>query len=125
MKKVVCFSLVSLAVAAVSFIQPPDLLVGRWQLKSPDGSSVVTVFRADGTNDIFVNGKTFVSGKYSVRQDTLLYADPICNVAYYGTYKLDFFTQDSVRLTVLADTCGGRRRGFDKITLGRIIAAKP
>lgn len=125
MKIFVCLLLISLTVAVVSFIQPSNPLVGRWQLKSLGGPSVVTVFRADGTNDIFVNGKTFVSGKYYLRQDTLGYADAICNMAYYGTYKLDFFAQDSLRLTVLADTCGGRRRGFDKIILGRVKEAKP
>lgn len=85
----------------------------------------MTVFRADGTNDIFVNGKTFVSGKYYVRQDTLGYTDPLCGIAYYGTYKLDYFAPDSLRLAVISDTCGGRRRGFDGVKLGRIKAAKP
>ncbi len=125
MKKAFFLSFIGLALAAVSFTNPPDKLVGRWQQKSAGGISVVTVFRTDGTNDIFINGKTFVSGKYYVHQDTLGYSDPLCNINYYGTYKLNFFAQDSVRLTVLEDTCSGRRRGFDKVTLGRVLANKP
>ncbi len=125
MKKVICYLLISLAVAIVSFTQPPNPLLGRWQQKTAGGPSVMTVFRADGTNDIFVNGKTFLSGKYYVRKDTLGYADPLCDIAYYGTYKLDFFAQDSLRLIVLVDTCSQRRRGLDKVIVGRVKGAKP
>ncbi|GAB3320011.1 hypothetical protein GCM10027299_13300 [Larkinella ripae] len=125
MNTVFCWPLICLAFVVVSFIQPPETLVGRWQQKTAGGNTVVTVFRSDGTNDIFINGKTFVSGKYYIRQDTLRYADPLCNMAYYGTYKLDFFAPDSLRLTVLEDTCRGRRRGFDRVTLGRMKPAKP
>ena len=125
MKKAFLLSLVGSALIALSFINLPDTIVGRWQQKLPGGISVVAVFRADGTNDIFVNGKTFVTGKYYVRQDTLGYADAGCNINYYGTYKLDFFASDSLRLIALDDTCGPRRRGFNNVTLGRAKPAKP
>lgn len=115
-------SLISIALITVSFTNPPDSLVGRWQ-QTVGKLTGLLVFRTDNTFDVFINGKTFVSGNYSVRQDTLLMADPRCNMAYQGTYRFGFFAGDSIRFTVLEDTCRGRRETFRRVpTLGRVTA---
>ena len=124
MKKALIFSLGVIAFAAVSFTDPPGMLVGRWQ-QMFKGATALLVFRADNTYDIFVNGKTFVSGQYTVRQDTFALSDPACNAAYYGTYKLSFYAPDSVRFTTLADTCKPRNGAFHNFTAGRLKAVKP
>ncbi|MBC3785650.1 hypothetical protein [Spirosoma utsteinense] len=66
------------------------------------------------------NGKAFSSGRYYVRQDTVGILGGSCNLKYSGTYKMSFFAQDSVRWTVIQDTCGGRRGGTNKGTPGKI-----
>lgn len=124
MKKAFLFPIILLAIAAISFITPPDSIVGRWQQKVK-GATAILAFRADNTFDIFINGKVFTSGKYVVRQDTFALADPGCNQAYYGTYKLGFFTPDSVRFTTIADTCKGRNNDMHNFTAGRVKVVKP
>lgn len=120
MKKACLLLFIGLSLAAVSFTNPPNALVGRWQWKLPDGVPALLVFRTDGTIDMFINGKTYASGKYYVRQDTVGFADPLCNINYYGTYKFRFPAQDSLRLSVLSDTCGGRGEAMGRLTLGRV-----
>lgn len=124
MKKALVFSLGVIAVTAVSFINPPNTLVGRWQ-QTYKGAIALLVFRTDDTFDAFVNGKLFTSGKYTVRQDTLFMADNSCNIAYYGTYKLGFYAPDSVRFTTIADTCKGRNGDLHNFTVGRVKVVKP
>lgn len=124
MKNVFIFSLCFIALAAFSFINPPTTLVGRWQKKIGKDVVVGAVFRSDSSYDGFVNGKSFVNGKYYVREDTLHISDGGCNSKYYGTYKVAVFVKDSIRFTVIQDTCRGRRRGSDGLTLGRVTQNK-
>lgn len=81
------------------------------------------IFRPDSSYDLVVNGKVLISGKYYVRQDTLVESNGACWLA--GTYKLHFFAEDSVRLTVIQDSCRGRREGYDGLTMGRLKPTKP
>ncbi|GAB3642556.1 hypothetical protein [Spirosoma arcticum] len=118
MKKTFLFPIILLASVAVSFVNPPGSLVGRWQQKVR-GATALLAFRADNTFDIFVNGKLFTSGQYTIRQDTFALADPGCNPAYYGTYKLGFFAPDSVRFVTVQDTCKPRNRDMHNFTAGR------
>lgn len=124
MKKALILTLSLIAVTAVSFINPPNPLMGRWQQKYK-GAIALLVFRADDTFDAFVNGKLFTTGKYTVRQDTMFMADNSCNMAYYGIYKLGFYAPDSVRFSTIADTCKGRNGDLHNFTVGRLKAAKP
>ena len=60
--------------------------------------------------------KLFSSGKSRFMNDILEEFDPICNAEgnYYSTYKVDFFEGDSMRFTVVEDSCKSRRLGLDK-----------
>ena len=62
-----------------------------------------------------MNGKLFSSGKSRFKKDTLEEFDPICNAEdyYYSTYKVNFFEGDSMRFTVIEDSCEPRRLGLD------------
>lgn len=108
MKKAFLLPLSVLASILLSYTNPPGTLVGRWQQKF-SGLTAITIYRADGTFDILVNGKAFVNGKYRVNGDTLAIADPKCGAGYYGTYQLTFITPDSTRQTLIQDTCRIRR----------------
>jgi len=103
--------------AGFSYPEETNPLVGRWEWTRvyPEGPlSILAVFRSNGTYDGFANKKSFVSGTYSVKHDTLFISDPVCNSKYSGTYKLTFLGQrDSVRFNVIQDTCKGRRGGVN------------
>lgn len=115
-----------LALTVLSFDNPPGSLIGRWQQNFSGGITAVTVYRTDGTFDIFLNGKTFVSGKYRVNGDTLAISDPVCGVGYYGTYQLTFITPDSIRQTLIQDTCRVRYNSIQNApTNGRMKPTKP
>ncbi len=118
MKKSFVLLIVGIALTAVSFISPPNPLVGRWQ-QLYKGATALFVFRADSTFDVFINGKAFTHGKYFVRQDTMAMADVSCNGAYYSTYKLGFYAPDSVRFVTIQDTCKGRNGDLHNFTVGR------
>ena len=125
MKKALLFSLGVIAFAIISFTDPVNTIVGRWQQKF-SGITAVTIYRADGTFDILVNGKVFVNGKYKVNGDTLAISDPKCGVGYYGTYQLTFITPDSTRQTLIQDTCRIRRNTISEWPAnGRIKPTKP
>lgn len=120
MKKAFLLSLACAVTTTPVANRPEDSLVGRWRQQFADGRTALAVFRADGSLDFFVNGKVFGNGRYYVRQDTFALAYASCNVNYYGTYTLRFFVRDSVRFTVVRDTCSERRAGMDGVTLGRV-----
>ncbi|AUD02086.1 hypothetical protein [Spirosoma pollinicola] len=129
MKKAFLTSIAALALISVSFISPPNPLVGRWQ-QLYKGATALFIFRADSTFDVFINGKAFTHGKYFVRKDTMGMADVSCNGAYYGTYKLGFYAPDSVRFVTIRDTCKGRNGDLHNFTVGRrsadaVNAVKP
>ncbi|MBC3785651.1 hypothetical protein [Spirosoma utsteinense] len=119
MKQRIPFSICLIALATLSFIAPPNPLVGRWQ-HLYKGATALFVFRADSTFDVFINGKAFTHGTYFVRKDTMGMADVSCNLAYYGTYKMGFYAPDSVRFNTIADTCKGRNGDLHNFSVGRV-----
>lgn len=117
--------LVCLAVllTIVSFISVPDPIVGRWQRiqKSPNGDiNLIFAFRADSTYDGIVNGKAFTTGRYFIKNDTISVSDNGCNLAYYGTYKLKYYAQDSLLFTAISDTCQERYQGANGLACKKL-----
>ncbi|CAG5074733.1 hypothetical protein DYBT9623_05421 [Dyadobacter sp. CECT 9623] len=107
----------------VSFISAQDPIVGRWQRiqKSPDGDiNLIFVFRADSTYDGIVNGKAFTTGRYFIKNDTISVSDNGCNLAYYGTYKLNYYAQDSLLFTAISDTCKERYQGANGLACKKL-----
>ncbi|MCE7060230.1 hypothetical protein [Dyadobacter sp. CY343] len=107
----------------VSFISAQDPIVGRWQRiqKSPDGDiNLIFVFRADSTYDGIVNGKAFTTGRYFIKNDIISVSDNGCNLAYYGTYKLKYYAQDSLLFTAISDTCKERYQGANGLACKKL-----
>lgn len=125
MKKALFSSLILLVLTA-SALAPANSLVGRWQKKFPNGDVLLASFRADGTYDLFVNSKAFVSGKYTLKQEDFSVSDGHCNLNYFGTYKVRFYSgSDSLRFTLTQDSCRSRRQGTSGLVLGRVKVAQP
>lgn len=120
MKKIIFPSLIIAVMAITSFTNLPDKIVGRWQQKMHDGSVMLLVFRADSTCEGFINGKTFSSGKYYMKKDTMFVSEPVCNANYYGIYRLNYFATDSVRFTVVKDSCMDRHEGMHNLRVGYV-----
>jgi hypothetical protein len=92
----------------------PNLLIGRWEnIRTYRGSKISLVgnFKVDGSYSGFINHKAFVTGKYQLKHDTLYIDDSTCGAGYLGTYKVQFFGQDSLKFHVIQDTCQYRREG--------------
>lgn len=115
---------IGLVILSSFAIDPPSPMVGRWQ-QQLNGVTLLFNFRSDGSYDGFVNGKSYVTGRYYVRQDTIGVADGKCNPIYFGTYKLQFLVPDSVRFTAILDTCRDRRETVPTLALGRVTTDKP
>lgn len=128
MKKLVFFSLIVVTLCSFKFYDEPNPLLGKWEWKKvyKEGPiAIMLLFRNNGTYDGFANQKSFVTGTYRLKKDTLYISDPICNSKYEGTYKMTMYgAQDSVRFDVIADTCKGRVEGANATVYKRIKAIK-
>jgi hypothetical protein len=112
--------------SAFTISDDPNPILGRWELKGADHGqpfSFLVVFRTNGNYDGFLNKKTFVSGTFHMKHDTLYIADPICNSAYEGMYKVQYHGErDSLTFHVIRDTCRARREGSDGFTFKKVKA---
>ena len=81
-------------------------LYGTWRVKFVDGTKGEVRFSKKETQNYFMNGKLFSSGKSRFKNNTVEKFDPICNAKgnYYSTYKVDFFEGDSMRFTVIENS---------------------
>lgn len=126
MRKLILLSLLAITLlAAFTIKDKPSPIQGRWEFRSIErGSpfSFLLIFRTNRKYDGFMNKKTFVSGTYHMQHDTLYIADPICNSAYQGTYKIEYHGKaDSLTFHVIRDTCRARREGSDGFTYKKVI----
>jgi len=126
MKKTLLLSLLALALlTAFTINNASSPIQGRWEFNSVfqgQPFSFLVIFRANGNYDGFLNKKAFVSGKYQMMHDTLYISDPICNSDYKGTYKVEFFAQDSIKFHIIQDTCRGRREGVNNMVYKKVKA---
>jgi hypothetical protein len=117
MKKLFVFSIILVLAAFV----PKKKLVGRWETRpSEKGNVTGVIFYKDHTYEAYVNKKPFVSGKFSLRRNTITIEETGCNGAK-GVYKLIFYSgSDSLRFEPISDTCSQRRGGMSRTILGRV-----
>ena len=97
-------------------------LLGRWETK-PSVNGVVTgiVFKGDGKLEAYVNKKPFVSGVYTFnpKDSTLIFSDNGCDGAT-GIYKIVFYSNsDSFSVRAISDTCIERKKGMERLVMGR------
>ncbi len=124
MKKLSLLSLLAIVLlSAFTLASDPNPLVGRWEnIRMYQGSAISLIgnFKADGSYSGFINKKAFVTGKYQMKQDTLYIGDSTCGAYYVGTYKVQFFGQDSLKFHVIQDTCQERREGTDNFMFKKL-----
>lgn len=100
-----------------------DKITGRWESKpSQKGNVTGVVFKTDNSLEGYVNRKPFVSGTYSfnIEDSTLSFVDNGCNGAK-GTYKVMFYhNSDSLRFSVISDSCNERREGMQRLIMGKV-----
>jgi len=95
-------------------------LVGRWKAKFGNGPKGHVVFRSNGTFEATFSGETWkVGGKYKMDGSSFTTTDSSCGLGYWGKYRMDWYSDDSVRTTVVEDTCSGRRANADGAVLVR------
>lgn len=97
-----------------------EKLVGRWESPvSPNGNITGVIFKADSSFEGYVNNKPFVTGTYSLKDDTFTFVDNGCD-GKQGAYKVIFFSnEDSIRFEAVDDGCEERKNGMTRLVLGR------
>jgi hypothetical protein len=120
MKKITLCSAVIFAVALFAFISFPKDMVGSWEIKYGNGQKISLDFRKNGTVKVAIPAENFtVEGKFKLKDDILYLNDSTCGLNYWGKYKTNFFTNDSVYSVAIEDSCMPRKSAMDKATLTR------
>ena len=102
------------AVLVCAFAVADKSMVGRWKVAYGNGAHGYAVFRKDGTVEATFTGQDWkVGGPYKVEGNTVSIADSSCGLSYWGSYKAHWFSDDSVGMTVIEDTCAGRKSSCD------------
>ncbi|RZK38304.1 MAG: hypothetical protein EOO90_22755 [Pedobacter sp.] len=120
-----CYLLSMLVFASCSNVKKEDSassIEGKWLKKGTfQGKSYDFEgrFKKDGSYDAFMDGKHFVTGKYTMKHDTIYLTDSGCDSTVVGIYKIRSF-QDSIQFKLIADDCDNRREGTKDLTFGKI-----
>ena len=111
MKQLIKVSAFLFAITISAFIPPKHNPVGHWKITYTNGANEYVDFYKDGTyKSTSDNGTLTHQGNYKVSNDVISINDKEgCGDSYWGTYKLTFYTEDSVLNTVMEDSCTGRR----------------
>lgn len=123
MKQAIILSTVFFVMTVFAFIPPKHNPVGHWKISYTDGSNEYLDFYKNGTfKSVSVDGKSTHEGNYKFNDDAISINDKEgCGDTYWGTYKLTFYTEDSVLNTVLEDSCTGRREAVNGSVLVRLL----
>ena len=112
-----------LVVTIITAVIADDKLAGRWQTApSEKGNVTGVVFKEGNVLEGYVNKKPFVSGTYSFNPgDSILsFVDNGCN-GMRGIYKVMFYSNsDSLRFSVISDSCTERKNGMQQLVMGRV-----
>ena len=129
MRKKIIVSLVGLTIVAVFAFKGKShivgssagkSLVGRWKAAYGTQMSGHLVFRSDGTYEANFDGQSWkVGGQYKVEGSTMAITDSVCGFGYWGQYKYIWYSDDSIRETVVTDSCSGRKSDADGMVLVR------
>jgi len=129
MRKKIIVPLVALTVVAVIAFEGRTLvgesfagksLVGRWKAAYGNRMSGHLILRSNGTYDADFDGQSWkVGGHYKVQGSTVTISDSVCGFGYWGKYQCTWYSDDSVRETVLTDSCSGRKGNADGMVLVR------
>jgi hypothetical protein len=109
------------AVLLCAFAVAGKSIVGHWKVAYGNGASGYVEFRKDGTDEATFTGQTWkVGGQYKVEGNKVSIADSSCGLTYWGSYKVTWLSDDSVRSVVIEDTCSGRKGSVDGSVMVRM-----
>ncbi len=118
MKKAAVFLLFCSLFGALAFVAAKKSLVGHWHALYGNGVKGSTVFRKDGTYEATFEGSTWkVGGQYKLDGTTSTITDTTCGTNYWGKYSATWYSDDSVRMTAIEDSCTGRKANADGMVL--------
>ena len=101
-------------------IDPAPRIAGHWISKGPNDSTVYLDFSNDGKFKVSVGTHVENQGRFTFENNVFSMADSNCGTNVVGTYKLTFYTADSVGFSLIADSCKDRA---GEINGGRIKRA--
>jgi hypothetical protein len=122
MKQTIKVVTVFFVMAVFAFIPPKHNPVGHWRISYSDGSKEYVDFYKNGTfKDFTSEGKLVHQGNYKLDGDVMSINDKEgCGDTYWATYKLTFYSEDSVLNTAMEDSCSGRREAVTGSVLTRL-----
>lgn len=102
------------SVIMFSFISPKHHLPGKWTIYNADGTSSgeYVEFYKNGTYAVSVpGGQIGERGNYKLKHHvfSIRNSKDVCGKGYWGKYRLDFYGDDSIHLTLIEDTCADRK----------------
>jgi len=108
------------AVLITAFVVASRSFVGHWRVAYANNMKGHVLFRKDGTAEATFDGQTWkVGGPYKVEGNTMSMADSTCGLTYWASYKADWFSDDSMRMVIVEDTCTGRKESINGAVLVR------
>lgn len=123
MKQAIKLSAIFFVIAAFAFTPQKHNPVGHWKISYTNGLNEYVDFYKDGTfKSVSIDGQLTHQGNYKMSDDVISVNDKEgCGDNYWGTYKLTFYTEDSVLNTVVEDSCTGRREAVNGSVLVRLL----
>ena len=104
-----------------AFMPPKKRIVGHWTMSYGNGIKGKAVFRSDGTYEATFEGQQWkVGGQYKQEGDVSTITDSTCGFGYWGKYKSTWYTDDSLRMTAVEDSCTGRKANADGCVMVRV-----
>lgn len=101
------------SVILFAFIPPKHRLPGKWTIYNADGTSTgeYVELKNDGSYNVYLPGDQIgETGYYKLKHHvfSIKNAKDVCGQDYWGKYRLDFHGADSIRFTLIKDTCSNR-----------------
>jgi len=104
-----------------SFADGGRSIVGRWKAAYGDGHTGEMVMQSNGHFEATFAGETWkVGGAYKSDENTVSVSDSTCGFGYWGKYRTHWYSDDSVRISVIEDSCTGRKGNGDGAVLVRM-----
>jgi hypothetical protein len=120
MKKHLVLLLLCPFVGVLAFIPAKRSLVGHWHAFYGNGVKGNAVFRKDGTYEATFEGSAWkVGGQYKLEGNISTITDSTCGMGYWAKYKATWYSDDSLRMTAIEDSCTGRKANADGAVMVR------
>jgi hypothetical protein len=104
----------------LSATHSPRTMTGKWNVAYANKIGGVMVFQRDGHFEATFTGQTWkVGGQYKLDGTTVSVQDSTCGFGYWGKYSATWYSDDSVKLVAVEDSCSGRKMNGDGMVLVR------